>query len=505
MLGSVSFSPGPHIYKPSSTEHLLRVSFIRKWNYAFTQEVCLARLVANNTHDAFTHLLLRAGPVTARQRDFSCLRINPYPKRSNTGFGIALSLSLPGFLRRQLSIKILLTCISVLGKIKVATFWEIDPLRIVSQDATLFHFARLGSLDGVRDLISCGEASARDSTIHGMTPLHVASSRGHIDLAKFLIEIGADINAPDEDGETPLHRALSQKGNYAMARLLIENNADLADRAVGGNSPLHALFNDTIGKVIIRGDWAEEMLPDSDGKSVAHYLSWSSRTPLAIFERGCVFDMLEFWSPDGSGRTCLHCAASRGNMDVLRYLLEQAPTHELQRIDCFGCTILHHSARTSRMIAVIQLLLAKGLSFYAKDSSLQNTLHHAAQHRSLEDIKSLVALDSGNLLLIPDRYGRMPSYFAPGTPSRNVVEYLVSIESTLDGARRCQLAKKDLKNKPRNLTDPVGTLARMAIWQMLEALLKTFDTLSLFASFFLSMVLLAVILVVIMINSNNYQ
>jgi ankyrin repeat protein len=38
----------------------------------------------------------------------------------------------------------------------------------------------------------------------GLTPLHWAVDRGHLDLVKYLISAGAAVNACDHDGQTPL-------------------------------------------------------------------------------------------------------------------------------------------------------------------------------------------------------------------------------------------------------------------------------------------------------------
>jgi ankyrin repeat protein len=42
---------------------------------------------------------------------------------------------------------------------------------------------------------------------YGNTPLHDACSNGHTDMAKWLVSNGADINAKNDSGSTPLHLA----------------------------------------------------------------------------------------------------------------------------------------------------------------------------------------------------------------------------------------------------------------------------------------------------------
>src|SRR5579863_6000328 len=59
------------------------------------------------------------------------------------------------------------------------------------------------------------------------TPLHLTSPVGHINLARLLIEHGADGAAQSKDGTTPLHRA-SFGGHVDLAWLLIEHGADVA-------------------------------------------------------------------------------------------------------------------------------------------------------------------------------------------------------------------------------------------------------------------------------------
>ena len=59
----------------------------------------------------------------------------------------------------------------------------------------------------------------------GRTPLHWAASYNSLDVARLLIDRGAEVDARDEDGRTPLHYA-ARPSCLDVARLLIEHGAN---------------------------------------------------------------------------------------------------------------------------------------------------------------------------------------------------------------------------------------------------------------------------------------
>ncbi|KAJ0425066.1 ankyrin repeat-containing domain protein [Aspergillus carlsbadensis] len=58
----------------------------------------------------------------------------------------------------------------------------------------------------------------------GETALHVAAERNQREIAGMLIDGGADVDAVDEDGLTPLHRV---RWNAGMAEVLLDCGADI--------------------------------------------------------------------------------------------------------------------------------------------------------------------------------------------------------------------------------------------------------------------------------------
>jgi ankyrin repeat protein len=95
----------------------------------------------------------------------------------------------------------------------------------------LMRLIRAGDSDGLR------RAAANPNVVSGLgeTPLHYASTFGSADSVRILLERGADPNARNRAGATPL---IYGAYNFEKARLLVEKGADVNAHAQNGSTPL---------------------------------------------------------------------------------------------------------------------------------------------------------------------------------------------------------------------------------------------------------------------------
>ncbi|KAL5591167.1 hypothetical protein FOBRF1_014724 [Fusarium oxysporum] len=94
------------------------------------------------------------------------------------------------------------------GHLAIADFLLDKGAQVSMND--LVKLAGNGNIEVVKMLLVKG-ADAAAATKGGWTPLHQASQKGHLEIGKMLLEKGADAAAATKGGWTPLHQA-SQKG-----------------------------------------------------------------------------------------------------------------------------------------------------------------------------------------------------------------------------------------------------------------------------------------------------
>ena len=91
--------------------------------------------------------------------------------------------------------------------------------------------AREGNLPQVKNLVQTQNHNVNTvSSKYKVTPLHAASLHGHTEVARFLVQNGANTELADDWNCTALHNAAGN-GHYQIVDLLCEAGARLDARA----------------------------------------------------------------------------------------------------------------------------------------------------------------------------------------------------------------------------------------------------------------------------------
>jgi len=121
---------------------------------------------------------------------------------------------------------------------------EAARLRSRHPDVDVFDAAALGDVARLAENLDADADAAQAWSVDGFTALHYAAYFGGPEATHFLIENGADIEAPSRNVEfareaRPLHGAVAA-GDKEAALVLLEAGADPNARQHGGFTPLMA-------------------------------------------------------------------------------------------------------------------------------------------------------------------------------------------------------------------------------------------------------------------------
>uniref|UniRef100_A0A8C4D721 Transient receptor potential cation channel, subfamily A, member 1b n=1 Tax=Dicentrarchus labrax TaxID=13489 RepID=A0A8C4D721_DICLA len=267
-------------------------------------------------------------------------------------------------------------CIATGAKVDQQQNDRSTPLHLAcTQGATEVVKLMLSSFDQVEDIINLTDGACQ-------TPLHRATIFDHVELAEYLISLGADLNCIDCKGNSPLLLATSC-GAWRTVTLLLSKGANVDVRDRCGCNFLHLAILQPKGlknlpQEVLQVPLISALLSceDNEGCTPLHYAC-----RLGIHDS--VKNMLGLSGQIGLAckskdkKSALHFAAQYGRINTCHRLLETiTDSRLLNEGDERGLTPLHLASREGHT-KVVQLLLRKGALFHS-DYKGWTCLHHAA-------------------------------------------------------------------------------------------------------------------------------
>lgn len=143
---------------------------------------------------------------------------------------------------------------------------------------SIYDAAHAGDVNRVEEWLKSNRSDLNSVIADGFSLLHVAAAFGHEQLVAHLLDRGALVNAEAKNkaGETALHLAASFRESDVAARIcdrLIANGAELNAKQIGGQTPLHHAVSKGAAQVVetlvLAG--ADPFLKDDQGKSAMDF------------------------------------------------------------------------------------------------------------------------------------------------------------------------------------------------------------------------------------------
>jgi ankyrin repeat protein len=308
-------------------------------------------------------------------------------------------------------------------------------------DCKLLHAAvEKGCLKIVEELLKYGIdiRLCKSTSAKGYMPLHVVAKNIHEEVAKLLISYGADVNAQDETGKTPIFYA-TQNADLKIAKLLLTNKANVKGNPELLNIAVKKECREVVEVLLEHGVSVNRS--DENGRTALHFT--------ALGEDGGFFPFPRDKGPDinvkgeiaklllsrganvdaetKNGITTLRSATQKGYAKVVEVFLEHNAN-----VNCTvqtHITLLHIAARKGHT-DVVKVLLKFGAIIDSKVKNDSTPLHIAARKGHTEVVK--VLLKFGAIIDSQDEFGRTALHIACEAGHEETVEALLEHGSDIN-------------------------------------------------------------------------
>jgi uncharacterized protein len=260
---------------------------------------------------------------------------------------------------------------------------NIDASDIYTDTNALSYAVENNNREMIQLLLSAG-ANPNAANRRGETPLMRLTSEANVEMIRDLIAAGADLNAHNQSGETPLMRAVAHC-SFSVAKELIEEGADINARDEGGNTLLmDATQNNDpeVLKFLLSAGVPVDSTNDNGETALTLAATWEQGKNLEVLlDAGGGASLTQKQLDDA-----LASAAGNEDPEIVRTLLRLGASANAKDGDTTALMEAAQSGRTD----IIKILIAAGADVNAVDEDGSTALMLA------DDLDSLRALlDAG--------------------------------------------------------------------------------------------------------------
>ena len=250
-----------------------------------------------------------------------------------------------------------------------------------------------GYLDILKLLAGQRNCDQHHADHKGRSALHCASQEGHLSVAKCLVEeYGLDPMQKDrENGITSLHLAAS-KGHIAIVRLFCsQKTCDVEILDFSGRTPFYRACQ--FGRIEIAKVLVEEFnanpLAEDKNRSIGTFAA-AVHGHMAFLRYLSTLSAIDFNHVDNSGRTCVHIVSQLGNLEVIKFLVEECGCDSNAVDTAHQVAPLHLAANNGHIDCVKFFCSRQGCQPDSKDVYGRSPLHYACDRGYIIVVRYLV-------------------------------------------------------------------------------------------------------------------
>jgi ankyrin repeat protein len=254
---------------------------------------------------------------------------------------------------------------------------------------TVHAAARLGLRETLKELIEDDPQLVHARGGDGQTPLHFAST---VEIAEYLLDRGADIDARDVDHEsTPAQYMVRSRQNTARYLIRRGCKTDILMAAALGDVALAQKLLDENPECIRMRVSSEHFTMVGDGRPGGTIYQWELGwyvSPVQVARRFGHDEIFDFLMDRSPAEEKLLNACWLRDRDMVQFLLEQDPNLAAKLPEA-GRRHVAHAARNNDETAV-RLMLMAGLPVNQFSQHHASALHWAAFHGNAELIRLML-------------------------------------------------------------------------------------------------------------------
>jgi ankyrin repeat protein len=262
----------------------------------------------------------------------------------------------------------------------------------------LLKASRLNDLSAAKAALDKNPKQIDSRDDNECTPLHEAARYCDAQFVEYLLSKGAKVNSRCYNQFTPLHLT----DDPDIAKLLLKAGADLQARDAFGRTPLGDAVDDEnmelVDLYLAKGATLdfEQLVKLGRTKEVAAILKdkpWMAKAP----------------------RTCLHTAAGNGNLDLVNLLLEHGadPNHSIDFSNASGVYSPFSSAVLSDHYEIAVLLAERGAEMDVAGGKMYRSLfHNAIAEHDVRFVKLMLKHGADVNEIPPDFHSMTPLHVA---------------------------------------------------------------------------------------------